>query len=188
MKRTIGILAVVAVLAAVAIYQYANERKELAGPDGAAPAAVSDEEKPKPGYKAPEFTLPNLAEEEVAVGGPSDKLVMINFWASWCGPCELEAPDLQKIHEIYGDRLTLYGVNSTKYDRERDARKFVEQMNLTFPILMDREGTVTKLYKVDQEFPTTVLVNRGGHVVERVTGVIPLDQWKAIIEQHLSAS
>src|SRR5690606_38451343 len=110
------------------------------------------------------------------------KLQLINFWASWCGPCELEAPDLQKIHEEYGDVLTLYGVNSTKTDRERQAREFVEQYGFTFDVLFDREGDYTKLYRVNT-YPTSFLVDKEGIIRERINGVITYEAWEELIKK-----
>ncbi|MGU3470548.1 TlpA family protein disulfide reductase [Paenibacillus sp. D51F] len=133
--------------------------------------------KPKAGYEAPAFTLPGLDERPYSVGGPREKPVLINFWASWCGPCDIEAPDLQALYEKYGDRIDFYGINATSYDRERDARKFVDEKKLTFPIPMDREGEVAKLYKVNN-FPTSLLIGPDGKVLERIPGVIPREEWE----------
>ncbi|WP_270170138.1 TlpA family protein disulfide reductase [Paenibacillus sp. SYP-B4298] len=142
------------------------------------------EAQPKPGYAAPVIELPGLDEQTYTAGGSHPKLLMVNFWASWCGPCELEAPDLVALYEKYGDKLELYGVNATFYDKERQARQFVTDFNLNFPILMDREGEATKLYKVST-FPTTLLIDRDGTVKERVVGVITREQWEKRIEALL---
>ena len=137
--------------------------------------------KPKEGYNAPGFTLKGINEAEYSIGGPRSKPVLLNFWASWCGPCDMEAPDLQALYEKYGDQIDFYGVNATSYDRERDARAFVEEKKLTFPIPMDREGEVIKLYKVSN-FPTSLLIAPDGKVIERITGLITRSDW----EQKLS--
>jgi cytochrome c biogenesis protein CcmG/thiol:disulfide interchange protein DsbE len=176
MKRNIWIAAVVVMMAGFAIYQNIDKEKPAA-----AESAVA---KPKDGYAAPEFKLPDLKDQTVQVGGAKDKLTFINFWASWCGPCELEMPDLQQLHDKYGDRLDVYGVNATNYDRERQARSFVDEHELTFPILMDRDGEVVALYKVAQ-FPTSLLIDQNGIVRKRVTGVIPKEQWIMAIEAIL---
>jgi len=144
----------------------------------------SEEAQPKPGYAAPAFELPALDEQNYAVGGTQDKLLMVNFWASWCGPCELEAPDLVALYDKYGDKMELYGVNATSYDKERQARQFVDDFELRFPILMDREGIATKLYKIST-FPTTLLIDHNGVVKERVVGVITREQWEERIDKLL---
>jgi cytochrome c biogenesis protein CcmG, thiol:disulfide interchange protein DsbE len=111
-------------------------------------------------------------------------IILLNFWASWCGPCELEAPDLQRIHEKYGDAIQLYGINATKYDKERAAREFVNEYEFTFPILMDRVGDVTKQYKVDT-FPTSFLIDSNGVIRERINGVITFEEWERLIEKWM---
>ncbi|MBJ6359851.1 TlpA family protein disulfide reductase [Paenibacillus sp. GCM10012307] len=139
---------------------------------------------PKPGYLAPPMELPALDEQNYAVGDRRDKLLLLNFWASWCGPCELEAPDLVELSKKYETKMDVYGVNATSYDRERQARQFVEDFELNFPILMDRDGVATKLYKVTT-FPTTLLIDQNGVVQERILGVIPREQWEKRIDALL---
>lgn len=143
--------------------------------------------KPKEGYAAPPFSLVGMDNTTYTVQGERAKPVLVNFWASWCGPCDLEAPDLQELFEKYGDRIDFYGVNSTSYDRERDARNFVAEKKLTFPIPMDRDGKVTKAYKVSN-FPTSLLVGTDGKVKERITGVITKKQWEQKLEALLKNS
>ncbi|QYR23444.1 TlpA family protein disulfide reductase [Paenibacillus sp. sptzw28] len=178
MKRTIFLIAIVLVLAGAAIYVNNDKQSEA--------LSASAEMKPKPGYSAPTLMLPDLNDKDVAIGGKRDKPTIINFWASWCGPCETEAPDLQALSQKYGDRLDLYGINATSYDRERQAREFVIQQNLTFPILMDRDGKATELYKVSS-FPTSLLIDSKGIVRERIPGIISKDQWEEIIDKWLQA-
>ncbi|MHA7962660.1 TlpA family protein disulfide reductase [Paenibacillus sp. CAU 1782] len=176
MKNVIAIFTIAFLLSGLAIYQYMSN-------NDSSPKAVeaAADFKPKAGYQAAVFKLPNLEDETVAVG-EGGGLALVNFWASWCGPCELEAPDLQKLHENYGKVMTLYGVNSTNYDKERDARKFVQDHGFTFPILMDREGTVTGLYKVNT-FPTSFLIDADGVIRERINGVITYGEWERLINK-----
>lgn len=154
-------------------------------PQAASSVVSADAEfKPKAGFVAAPFRLPDLEDESVTVGSRDGKLQLVNFWASWCGPCELEAPDLQKLHEKYGDVMTLYGVNSTKYDRERSAREFVQDYGFTFPVLMDRDGDVTGAYKV-KSYPTSFLIDAEGVIRERIDGVITYEAWEGLIEKYL---
>ncbi|WP_168119348.1 TlpA disulfide reductase family protein [Paenibacillus sp. HB172176] len=179
MKKTMILFVLAFVFAGLAIYQYTQN-----GSDSVTEAAAdsSVEFKPKAGSKSLSFELPGLGDETYAVGGEGEKLTLVNFWASWCGPCELEAPDLQKLYTQYGDRIALYGVNATNFDKERSAREFVEEQGFTFPILMDRDGNITKAYKVNA-FPTTFVIDSEGIIRERVNGVITYEEWQRMIEK-----
>ncbi|WP_308634670.1 TlpA family protein disulfide reductase [Paenibacillus silvisoli] len=176
MKRSIVLIVIVLILAGAAVYQNKGKQSEA--------LAASEDMLPKPGYTAPTLQLPDLKDKEIAIGGKREKLLLVNFWASWCWPCELEAPDMQALSEKYGDQLELYGVNATSMDKERQAREFVDQQKLTFPILMDRDGKATDLYKVNQ-FPTSLLIDSNGIVRERIGGAISKSKWEAIIDKWL---
>ncbi|RXZ82270.1 TlpA family protein disulfide reductase [Paenibacillaceae bacterium] len=176
MKRTVTIIIITAVLVLLAVYQN-NEKQEAA-------AMQAAETKPAIGFAAPAFELTAIDEQTYRVGGERDKPLLLNFWASWCGPCELEAPDLQELYETFGDRIDLYGVNATSYDRERMAREFVDSFGLTFPIPMDREGVVANQYRVIS-FPTTLLIDREGIIRERIPGVITKQEWERKIRKWI---
>ncbi|UVI28053.1 TlpA family protein disulfide reductase [Paenibacillus spongiae] len=176
MKRTLVLLGVILVLALAAVYQNKGKSDEA--------ITASTEMKPKPGFVAPTLNLPDLDDQKVPVAGKRDQLLLINFWASWCGPCELEAPDLQELSEEYKADMVLLGINATSYDKERQAREFVEEYKFTFPILMDRDGKATDLYKITT-FPTSLLVDRDGIVRERVVGVISKKEWQSKIEKWI---
>lgn len=178
MKRSIVLLVIVLILAGAAVYQ--NKGKH-----GGVEAASSDM-KPKPGYTAPTLDLPDMNDSQVAIGGQGDKLVLVNFWASWCYPCEMEAPDLQALSKEYAGKLQIIGINATSVDKERQAREFVEQQKLTFPIVMDRKGTAQELYKVNS-FPISLLIDSKGIVRERIEGVIKKDKWQEIIDKWVDA-
>lgn len=177
MKLAARLFTVAFLCAALACYFYFDGSNEDH-------AVMASDFKPKAGSEALVFDLPALDEQSYHVGGNQGKVLFVNFWASWCGPCELEAPDLQKLHEKYGDKLVMYGLNSTKYDKERAARQFVTDHELTFPILMDRDGKVTDSYKVDT-FPTTFVIDQNGIIRERVNGVITFDEWERILDAYM---
>ncbi|MBH5318193.1 TlpA family protein disulfide reductase [Paenibacillus sp. GSMTC-2017] len=176
MKNVVTVFIVAFLFAGLAVYQYAQDDTS------AEQSSASADFKPKAGFQAASFALPDLDENPLDVGGKGSKLTFLNFWASWCGPCVLEAPDLQKLHEKYGDKIAMIGVNSTKFDKERAARKFVVDHGFTFPILMDRKGDVTEQYKVNM-YPTTFLIDSEGVIRERINGVIPYDEWERLIQK-----
>lgn len=111
---------------------------------------------------APDFTLKNSAGENVRLAEQRGQVVMLNFWASWCGPCRKEMPLLDDMHKRYGKAgFVLYGVN-VEHD-VTDAKKLLADLGTSFPILWDGESKVSKLYQVSA-MPTTVMIDKNGVV------------------------
>ena len=114
------------------------------------------------GQPAPDFTLKRLDGKNVRLAELRGDVVMINFWATWCGPCRQEMPLLDKLYANYKDLgFVLLGVNV-----EADAKamgKYLKDVPVSFPILSDSSNSVAKLYGV-AGMPSTVLVDRDGKV------------------------
>lgn len=144
--------------------------------DTAAPAS------PQIGRRAPSFTLTALDGNSYGVDGSSrNKALLINFWASWCGPCELEAPDLVKLYENYREHLDIYAVNVTYLDSEDDAKSFAERFGFRFPVLLDPDNEVTKLYRVIG-YPTTVLVDKQGVIRQFMLGIRSYEEMERYVK------
>ena len=111
---------------------------------------------------APNFELQSRSGDKVSVAQHKGEVVMINFWASWCGPCRQEMPHLEALYQRYGSLgFTLLGVNVD--DDPKRAEAWLKDTPVSFPILFDPENDVTKLYDV-VAMPSTVLVDRAGNV------------------------
>lgn len=111
---------------------------------------------------APDFTLAARDGSAVTLSDLKGQVVMINFWATWCGPCRKEMPLLEQLHARYESLgFTLLGVNVEEDSRLAD--QFLKETPVTFPILLDPENGVSKLYKVSA-MPSTVLVDRSGNL------------------------
>lgn len=112
--------------------------------------------------KAPDFTLKSDSGDNVRLEEQRGKVVMINFWASWCAPCRKEMPLLEELHDRYEQAgFTLFGVNVEQ--NPEAAQKFLDDVGVTFPILFDPESTASRAYQVSA-MPTTVMVDRDGNV------------------------
>ena len=137
------------------------------------PAAATDGAAP-----APAFTLESREGRQVSLAELKGQVVMINFWASWCGPCRKEFPALDQIYAKYKPMgFTLVAIN---VESERaDAEKFLATTPATFPILFDPENVVSGKYGVSA-MPTTILVDRQGLVRWQHRAYKPGDEAKYI--------
>ncbi len=133
-------------------------------------ASLSSASSPREGFMAPDFTLDTLSGEKVTLSGLRGKIVVINLWATWCPPCRAEMPALENAYKQYKDSgVVVLGLNVTNQDSEGNVPRFVEQFELTFPILLDRDGSVSALYQLSA-LPTTYIVDREGMIRTVVVG------------------
>ena len=126
------------------------------------------------GGPAPQFTLGSKAGQNVSLAQYKGQVVMLNFWASWCGPCRQEMPLLESIYKKY-NRLgfTLIGVNVEPDSNA--ANEWLKQTPVSFPILYDKESKVSKMYDV-AGMPSTVIIDRTGKVRVLHRGYKPGDE------------
>ncbi len=111
---------------------------------------------------APDFTLKSLKGSNLKLSEFRGDVVMINFWATWCGPCRQEMPILNDLYLKYRDNgFTLLGVNVEKNTSK--AANMIRDLKVVFPVLFDTENEVSKLYKVEA-MPSTILVDRDGNM------------------------
>ena len=114
------------------------------------------------GQAAPDFALKSSTGENLRLSEYRGDVVMVNFWATWCGPCRQEMPLLDDLYTKYGRvGFTLLGVNID--DDSRRAMKMIEELSVSFPVLFDESKSVSKLYEVEA-MPVTVLVDKEGIV------------------------
>lgn len=114
------------------------------------------------GRRAPAIALETLDGGMVSLAERRGQVVIINLWASWCGPCRAEMPALQRLYAAERARgLEILAVNSTVQDSPDAARAFAEEHSLTFPILLDSDGAVSRAYRL-RSLPSTFIVDRRG--------------------------
>jgi peroxiredoxin len=123
---------------------------------------------------APAFTLASRAGQEVSLAQYKGQVVMINFWASWCGPCRQEMPLLESIYKKYNKMgFTMLGVNVEPDSNA--ANEWLKATPVSFPILYDRDSKVSKLYDV-AGMPSTVIIDRSGKLRVLHRGYKPGDE------------
>lgn len=120
---------------------------------------------------APNFTLKSIDGKNVKLSELRGEVVMVNFWASWCGPCRQEMPILDAMYEEYQDLgFTILGVNVE--EDPNAAKKLLKSIPVTFPILLDGENSVSKDYDV-VAMPSTFMVDRDGNLRYKHLGYLP---------------
>jgi peroxiredoxin len=128
-----------------------------------------DQEKSLQGYLAPQFTLRNLEGNLVSLNSFKGQVVVLNFWATWCVPCRIEMPAFENLYRRYRSQgVTVIGVSLDKGNDEK-VKKFVEEYQLSFPVLMDSDGEAEKLYP-SVSIPFTFVIDKSGRIVARVDG------------------
>jgi thiol-disulfide isomerase/thioredoxin len=125
---------------------------------------------------APQFTLDSRGGPKISLAQYKGQVVMLNFWASWCGPCRQEMPLLENIYKKYNKMgFTLIGVNVEP--DSKDAEGFLKglQAPVSFPVIYDKDSTVSKAYDV-QGMPSTVIIDRKGNIRVLHRGYKPGDE------------
>ncbi|OCA90691.1 alkyl hydroperoxide reductase [Bacillus sp. FJAT-27225] len=123
------------------------------------------------GSKASDFELKTLSGETMKLSDLEGKKVMLNFWATWCGPCKKEMPDMQKLSVEASDDLVILAVN---IDPQLDVQGFVDEYGITFPVLLDEKDKVNQMYQVIS-IPTTYFIDSKGIIQDKFIGTMPYD-------------
>lgn len=126
---------------------------------------------------APDFTLTTLDGETVSLADFRGQPVILNFWASWCVPCKQEMTDLMRVQKEYtSEGLVILAINMTFDDNLSEVQRFVDDLNLTLPVLLDQTNEVTRgQYRV-VGVPTSVMIDRQGRQVDVHMGAMSGEQ------------
>lgn len=162
----------------------------------ATPAPTEEPETDPDAIPAPDFTLVDQYGEEHTLSEYRGKTVFLNFWATWCGPCQSEMPEIQSLYESYGsngeDLIVLGVANPSSAENPRavdgsidEVSGFLSDNGYTFPVVMDTTGDVLSAYGISA-FPTTFMIDTEGNVFGYVTGQLTADMMESIVTQTMT--
>jgi len=125
---------------------------------------------PHQGFLAPDFKATTLTGEEITLSSLRGQPVLVNLWASWCLPCRREMPALEQVYkEYHEDGFILLAVNATDQDQLEKVRAFTQELGLTFPILLDEAGEISRAYQLSA-LPTSFFISADGTIQDVVVG------------------
>src|SRR5260221_4388793 len=185
MKKTILILVIVAA-ATVAVYW--ADKSTRVHTNASSRLVVM-----KAGDAAPEITVKDLADKNVTLGDYKGKVVLINFWATWCDPCRIEIPWLIEMQQKYGDKgFTVLGVAMDE-EGKSEVAPFVakerfnvngQKLPMIYPILLGNDAMADKFGGL-LGYPTSILISRDGKQIKRITGLISYEEISKAVESQL---
>jgi len=127
--------------------------------------------------KAPDFTLKNVAGENVRLSDFKGKVVIVDFWATWCGPCRKGIPDLISLQNEYKNKIAVIGISVDQENTKRGVPDFVKQMGINYPILYFNEKVVNDFGGISA-IPTTFIIDQKGNIIKKMIGLYPRSEYE----------
>jgi len=130
--------------------------------------------------KAPDFRLEDLEGKKIGLKDFKGKVVFLNFWATWCNPCKEEMISIERLHQKFKGKDSIFLTISVDFEGRKPVKEFIDKKNYTFIVLLDPKYEVLDLYKV-QRIPTTFIIDKTGKILGQATGPRNWDSPEAIL-------
>ena len=128
----------------------------------------------EPDYSAPDFAMQDWEGNTLRLSEFEGKPVILNFWASWCGPCKSEMPEFEEAYKKYGDEIHFIMLNCTDGDDMKDAKALIEENGYTFPVYFDTTGEASYIYGASS-IPMTIFIDANGELMTYAVGALTGD-------------
>ncbi|PFL17550.1 thiol:disulfide interchange protein [Bacillus cereus] len=176
MWRKLTIIVVLLCLAGYAAYDQFGKKDQVVQEKPAKSEAAMKEMIARNGIEigksAPDFELTKLDGTKVKLSDLKGKKVILNFWATWCGPCQQEMPDMEAFYKEHKENVEILAINYTPSEKgggEEKVSNFAKEKGITFPILLDKNIDVTTAYKVIT-IPTSYFIDTKGVIQDKFIG------------------
>jgi thiol-disulfide isomerase/thioredoxin len=133
---------------------------------------------------APDFTLASVEGKSIKLSDYKGKIVIVDFWATWCPPCRRGIPDLIEIQKEYGKDVVVIGI-SVDTDTKVDVASFIKQMRINYPIAYADAG-VAQSYGGVESIPTSFIIDKDGNVVDKHIGLVPKSEFTSVLNKLLN--
>ena len=136
--------------------------------------------------KAPAFTLVSTDGKDITLDEYKGKVVILDFWATWCGPCRKGIPDLIELQNEFGNDIVVIGI-SLDTDSKENVVPFMQKIGINYPVAY---GTpeVTQQYGGVEAIPTSFVINKNGEIVDKHVGLVPKSEYTEVINKLLNKS
>lgn len=137
--------------------------------------------------RAPEVQYTSIGGQQLSTSSLKGKVVLVNFWATSCPGCVEEMPEIKKMYQQYAPRGFETVAVAMSYDPPNYVKTYVEKNQLPFFVALDPQGSIAKAFGEIQLAPTTLLIDKQGHIIKRYVGVMDFKEVRQLIEKQLQA-
>lgn len=136
------------------------------------------------GKKAADFDLKTLEGKSIKLSDYKDKIVLIDFWATWCAPCRKGIPDLVELQKEYKDKLVVIGISLDQQNTIKQLKPFIKDYGINYPVVLGTEKVVIDYGNI-QSIPTSFIIDQKGNIVNKHVGLVPKSEYVKEINKLL---
>lgn len=137
--------------------------------------------------RAPDFTLTNISGEDVSLADFKGKIVIVDFWATWCPPCRRGIPDLISLQNEYKGKVAVIGISLDRENTKAGVPDFVDKMGINYPVVYFNDKVIID-YGGVSAIPTTFIIDQKGNIVKKMVGLYPKSEYEQKIKELIKKS